>query len=101
MHRMKAIAAMGLLAVALAACSDDPASACFKRGDHDTMSDGRITRICDCALKRVGVGTLSEAERGTLVDVIHGRGVSADQEARYRNIAARWNPAIQSCKAQP
>lgn len=100
MRRM-AIVAVGLLTIALAACSDDPVSACFKRGEHDTMSDGRITRICDCALKRVGVGTLSEAERGTLVDVIHGRSVSADQEARYRSIAARWSSAMQSCKAQP
>lgn len=99
MNRIKLSLAISLMAVALAACSDDPASACFKRGDHDNMSDGRITRICDCALKQSGAATLTETERGTLVDVIHGRSVKAGEEARTRAIAGRWNAALQSCKA--
>lgn len=97
---MRLSIAIGLMAITLAACSDDPASACFKRGDHDTMSDGRITRICDCTLKQSGAATLNEAERGTLVDVILGRGVKAGEETRSRAIAGRWNSALQSCKAQ-
>lgn len=33
----------------LAACGkQDVHSACYKNGDHDNLSDGRITRICDC-----------------------------------------------------
>lgn len=101
MNRMRLTIAIGLTVVILAACSDDPASACFKRGDHDNMSDGRITRICDCALKQSGAATLNEADRGTLVDVIHGRSVKAGAEARTRAIMGRWTAALQSCKAQP
>ena len=101
MHRMRLSIAIGLMAVALAACSDDPASACFKRGDHDNMSDGRITRICDCALKQSGSTSLSEADRSTLLDAIHGRSARAGEEARHRAIASRWTAALQSCKALP
>lgn len=99
MHRIRLSVAVVLMGAALAGCSDDPASACFKRGDHDNMSDGKITRICDCALKQSGAATLSEAERGTLVDVIHGRSVKAGEEARHRAIMGRWSAALQSCKA--
>jgi hypothetical protein len=99
MRRINAVVAMGLLGAVLAGCSDDPANACFKTGDHDTMSDGRITRICDCALKRVGA--LSEPDRSTLVDIIRGRSGKAGEEARYRALAARWTPALQNCEASP
>lgn len=92
---------MAVLVGALAACSDDPPGACFKRGDHDAMSDGRITRICDCALKQVGAASMSEADKALLVDVIHRRGVKESDAARYRAIAQRWSSAEQNCKAQP
>jgi len=33
----------------LTACGEENVhSACYKNGDHANMSDGRITRICDC-----------------------------------------------------
>lgn len=99
--RARSVLKAGLLAALLTGCADDPASACFKEGEHDKMSDGRITRICDCALKRAGAASMTEADRSTLVDIIKGRRVRAGEEARYRGIATRWTPALQSCKAQP
>lgn len=90
---------MVLLTVVLAGCSDDPPGACFKRGDHDSMSDGKITRICDCALKAVGSERMGEGARSLLVDVIHGRGPKVGDEARHREMAQRWASAHQSCKA--
>lgn len=88
-----------LIAFLLTGCSDDPPGACFKRGDHDSMSDGKITRICDCALKAVGSHRMTEEANGLLVDVIHGRSAKAGQETRYRELAQRWASAHQSCKA--
>jgi hypothetical protein len=95
--RPRIVLVAGLLA--LGACSDDPPSACFKRGDHDSMSDGRITRICDCALKQVGAAAMSEADRGLLVDAIHGRSPGSGDQVRYRGIAQRWSSAQQSCRS--
>lgn len=101
MFRRKGLhgSAMLLLATVLAGCSDDPPSACFKRGDHDIMSDGKITLICDCALKQVGSARMGEGVQGLLVDVIHGRGPKAGDETQHREMAQRWASAHQSCKA--
>lgn len=91
--------AMVVSAGVLAGCSDDPPSACFKRGDHDSMSDGKITRICDCALNAVGSARMGEGAQSLLVDVIHGRGPKAGDETRHREMAQRWSSSHQSCKA--
>lgn len=87
------------LAILLSGCSDDPPGACFKRGDHDAMSDGKITRICDCALKAVGSVRMTEEGQGLLVDVIHGRSPKSGKESQYRELAQRWTSAHGSCKA--
>lgn len=47
MHRPALLPLLGLLLVS--ACGEQTVhSACYKNGDHANMSDGRITRICDC-----------------------------------------------------
>ncbi|MSP50075.1 MAG: hypothetical protein EXQ95_12215 [Alphaproteobacteria bacterium] len=63
------------------------------------MSDGKIQRICSCAMQRVGSDRLSEADRSILVDVIKARSPKKEAEIRYRALSATWNAALGSCKA--
>ena len=73
---------LALSSVLLAACSEPTFdSACFSNGDHENMSDGRITRICDCMEKRVAEGNPTPKQSKWLIAMLRKKDITDATEA--------------------
>lgn len=65
---MRFITMFCVVALLLAACGQqDVHSACYANGDHEHLSDGRITRICDCVDDSVKKGSPTEKEKQWII----------------------------------
>lgn len=85
----------------LTACEKDPTTACFDNGEHEKMSDGRITRICDCALSKIRADKMTPAQQKALVAIIEGDKVEKEFAVHAAVIKSSWPAAMSQCKAIP
>ena len=88
------------LCLALAACGDvDVKSACFDNGEHGKLSDGRITRICDCRIKQGGIAKFEPKDQELLARIIAEKSIDDARRARGQELATIWGNTASVCSA--
>lgn len=98
----KTISALFAICILVSCGKKDVQSACYSNGDHEKMSDGRITRICMCVAKGVSAMNLSEKENGWVIDVIEGdtiKELSDKEKDQLKEIKKRFYRIKSSCEA--
>ena len=79
---MKTAQLLLLCSLLLTACGEENVhSACYANGDHANMSDGKITRICDCIAKAVALQQPTARETGWIITLLKGRRIVDDTPA--------------------
>lgn len=98
--RVPSVFLIGATAFLLSGCGDtDVKSACFNNGEHKIMSDGRITRICDCRMKEARVENMSAEDQALLARLIDGKKPTETQAKRAADLSAKWANAGLACSA--
>ncbi|MFY9286929.1 MAG: hypothetical protein WAO98_00345 [Alphaproteobacteria bacterium] len=92
-----------LTSLLLASCGkQDVHTACYKNGDHENMSDGRIIRICDCIEKAISKDKLSEQESGWIVAWFNKKAIETatpHESAKSKGIVASITQLKARCDA--
>lgn len=66
------LAVLLFIGLSLTSCGkQDVHSACYSNGDHANMSDGKITRICDCIDAAVKRANLTEQETQWVITLLN------------------------------
>ncbi|MFH1159097.1 MAG: hypothetical protein V1721_09525 [Pseudomonadota bacterium] len=77
-------------------------SVCYSNGDHKNLSDGRITRICDCVSSRIAAQNLTEEETGWVVTWLKGKSakdVPEQRQARLKEVSQSFWSIKRGCEA--
>ena len=61
------------------------------------MSDGKITKICDCRIKAARVASLSNAEQALLARVIDDKKIDAADAKRAGELGQSWTNSALAC----
>ena len=97
------ILAICFAALLLMSCGKaDVQSACYSNGDHENLSDGRITRICDCVSSRIAAANLTEEETGWVVIWLKGKSVKdvpEQKQERLKEVSQRFWGIKRGCEA--
>lgn len=77
-------------------------STCYSNGDHEHLSDGRITRICDCVSSRISAAKLTEEETGWVITWLKGKNVKEvppQELARLKEVSQIFWGIKRGCEA--
>ena len=86
------------VACLLGGCGDSSVSStCFNNGEHESMSDGRITRICNCRIKEARVERLEAKDQKLLSRIIAGKEIDASDQKRAQELSNAWNKSAAVC----
>ncbi len=101
---MKTARLLLLCSLLLTACGEgDVHSVCYANGDHGNLSDGKITRICDCIAKAVAQQKPTPQETGWIITLLKGRRTTGDapaDQAAIKQIQTFMQQKQASCRAK-
>jgi hypothetical protein len=80
----------------------DVQSACYSNGDHENMSDGKITRICSCISDRISAQKFSEKETTWVITLLKKKtikDVPDSEQERLKEVSGTFWGIKRGCEA--